>query len=81
MATRPKSWPTHGNAVDARDRTAEALTEILMQAETLIEIVGNGEFTRAELLYRAAQVQKQAAKGLRLLEAQGAPTQPHEEMP
>ena len=77
MPTQPKQWPTHGNAVDARDRTAECLTEILKEAERLVEAVGNGEFTRAELLYIGARVQKYSSIGLRLLERQGAPTQPH----
>lgn len=65
------------NAVHARDRTAESLAVILKEGKKLTEMANQGELTRAQLVYIGAVIIDQASRGLRLLEAQGAPTRPY----
>ena len=69
-------WPTHGTAASDRNDAAVAAMEIEQLLKRLVARAGNGELTRVETLFIAAQVQQLNSKILRLLERNGAPTRP-----
>lgn len=71
MSDKPRPWPN--NAMDARDRSAEAASE----GARLLEPLVNGEqFTETERLRREARALNLFQRILRLLEGVGAKTRP-----
>lgn len=76
MATKANGWPTHGNAVADRDEAAMAAADIERAVCQFTELIEQGKLTRELALLFAFRALKSAAKILRLMEANGAPTRP-----
>ena len=68
---RQQKWPTHGTAVNARDDAA-----ILVNATELLRLVRKGEDKREETAFWLAESIRDLNHVMRILESQGAPTQP-----
>lgn len=80
MARQPLEWPSHGNAVNARNDAAEVLNKIEHEAATMFELEGKGKLIRDEALLRLGRILRLANHGVRLLEKEGAPTRPRIEV-
>lgn len=76
MARQALEWPSHGNAVNARNDTAEILNEIEHEAATMFELAGTGKLIRDEALLRLGRIVRLANHAVRLMENEGAPTRP-----
>jgi hypothetical protein len=68
---KPLGWPTHGNAKEARDRSAELAQETLGELRQILSHSND-----AQILRWVAFAMDQQQTILRLLEEQGAPTRP-----
>ena len=68
---KPLCWPTHGNAKEARDRSAELAQETLGELRLIL-----GQSSDAQILRWVAFAMDKQQTILRLLEEQGAPTRP-----
>ena len=68
---KPLMWPTHGNAKEARDVSAQKAANTLLILRRVLERTDDKEIIRW-----TAQAIDEQHEILRLLEAQGAPTRP-----
>ena len=73
MSDKPISWPSHGVAKEARDRSAEEAAFIVKQLMPLVE---GAPLVEADWIRRVARAVISAEAILRHLEGQGAPTKP-----
>lgn len=78
--TAPTGWPTHGRAVNARNDTADLLTDIVKVARQLKRRVRNNEVNSDEIIFWLSEVQADGLNALRILEREGAPTRPDMEI-
>lgn len=76
MGEKPKGWPSHGHAVNARNDVAEKQLAILDEVDELIELVEAGEVTRLAVTLAASRIRGAAAASLLLMVQQGAPVRP-----
>jgi len=74
--TAPTGWPTHGNAVNCRNDTAELVTDIVTMARKLKHRVRKNEVSSDEIIFVLSEIGENGLNALRLLESQGAPTRP-----
>jgi len=78
MPTTPKTWPSHGNAKDARDESAELALSIQRHADQLMDLKQQGRLSELELVYRLALISREAGKISLWLVGEGAPTRPYQ---
>lgn len=71
MSDKPHPWPTHGDATNARNRTAEELLVIVKELTAAQELTND-----PIVLHVIARALKSANLALRHMESQGAPTRP-----
>lgn len=76
MGEKPKGWPSHGHAVNARNDVADHLMEIMDELEALQKRVERGEVTRLDLTLSINRMQRRASASLLLMVQQGAPVRP-----
>lgn len=74
--TAPTGWPTHGRAIDARNDTADLLTDIVKVARQLKRRVRGGDVNSDETIFWLSEIEVDGLNALRILESQGAPTRP-----
>ncbi len=74
--TASTGWPTHGNAVNARNDTADLLTDIVKVARDLKRRVRSGEVSSDEIIFWLSEIEVDGLNALRILEREGAPTRP-----
>lgn len=73
---RQQKWPTHGTAVNARDDAAILVNTTEQRLAMLLRLVRKGDAGREETAYWLAESIRDLNHVMRILEAQGAPTQP-----
>jgi hypothetical protein len=76
MATKPRDWPA--NAKEARDQTAEAANHALRVLNPILNEFLYGKMAREEVIARVAIAINANQTIARLMESQGAQTQPPE---
>lgn len=69
-------WPTHGNAVNARNDTADLLTDMVRVARELKRRVRSGDVNSDETIFWLSEIEVGGLNALRILEREGAPTRP-----
>ena len=74
--TAPTGWPTHGQAVNVRNDTADLLTDIVKMARQLKHRIRKNEVNSDEIIFWLSEISDNGLNALRLLESQGAPTRP-----
>lgn len=77
MARQPRPWPTHGNAVEARDKVAQRLYDILNEVDELQALIRADELTRLDLSITSNRIRQLSSEGLMILIGQGAPYLPY----
>ncbi len=73
---RQQKWPTHGTAVNARDDAAILVNATEQRLASLLQLVRKGEAKREETAFWLAESIRDLNHVMRILESQGAPTQP-----
>jgi len=73
---RQQKWPTHGTAVNARDDAAILVNATEQRLAALLRLVRKGETGREETAFWLAESIRDLNHVMRILESQGAPTQP-----
>ena len=76
MGDKPKAWPSHGHAVDARNSVAENLLEIMDELSALQKRAEKGEVTRLDVALSVNRMYAKATSSLTLLVQQEAPIHP-----
>lgn len=76
--TTATGWPSHGNAVNARNDTADLLTDIVRVARQLKRRVRSGDVLSDEIIFWLSEVEVNGLNALRILEREGAPTRPQQ---
>lgn len=76
MGDKPKEWPTHGQAVNARNVVAENLLSIMNELSDLQSRVNKGETSRLDMTLSISRVERLATVSLMLLIQQKAPVHP-----
>lgn len=73
---RQQKWPSHGTAVNARDDAAILVNATEQRLAALLRLVRKGEAGREETSFWLAESIRDLNHVMRILEGQGAPTQP-----
>lgn len=81
MGRKPRPWPSHGKAKEARDEAAGRFYEVLIEMDYLQRLLEQGTLTRLDVAISISRSRKAAGEGLTRLIEQGAPYRPPEVSP